>query len=148
LSLPWRPDSLSGKSSTLCSLIRHFSLTMLQALLLLLSENERTSELSKEYRHLFLTPAECLLKGIVFLGTPFQGSLKANQIRPFAKALALVNPFPMNTDILSILKNIPDGTSPLNPISTAASIVMNKHHIQFLVGCETRTMTVGRNPVR
>jgi hypothetical protein len=127
--------------------LRESSLTFLQALLLLLSEDERTSELADEYRHLFLTPAGCLLKGIVFLGTPFQGSLRANQIRPFAKALALVNPFPMNTDILSILKNIPDGTSPLDPISTAASIVMNKKNIQFLVGCETLPMTVGRNPV-
>ena len=123
-------------------------LTVLQALILLLSDNERTRSLAQNYPNLLLSPIGCLVKGIVFLGTPFRGSLKANLITPIVKALAPFNPFPMNPELLENLKSVQDGTSSLDQISDAVNIIMKRHQIDVLVGCETIPVRVlGRQPV-
>jgi hypothetical protein len=125
-------------------------LTYQQALILLLSEDERTTSLATKYRHLFLDQDNtCLLKGIVFLGTPFQGSSKANQISPWIKALAAVNPFPSNPRLVEMLKENNDGSSPLDEISMAANLIIKKHKIDFMIGCETQPIKfTGRSAVR
>lgn len=87
-----------------------------------------------------------MLKGIVFLGTPFHGSAKANQISPFVTALAAINPFPTNPRIVNELKHVPDGSSRLEDISDAANIIMVRHGIEVLVACETQPV-IGPNPV-
>ena len=74
------------------------------------------------------------MKGIVFLGTPFTGSLKANQISPFINGLARINPRPMNCNLIDELRYIKDGSGDLGAISREAKIVMNKYSIEVKSG--------------
>ncbi|MCJ1475668.1 hypothetical protein MMC13_004331 [Lambiella insularis] len=45
-----------------------------------------------------------LVKGNVFMGTPFWGSFTANALNPFVSALDRVNPFPVNSGLVRDLK--------------------------------------------
>ena len=44
-----------------------------------------------------------LVKGVVFMGTPFWGSLNATTLAPFVTALERVNPFPVNSGLVRSL---------------------------------------------
>ena len=118
-------------------------------LAMILSTQPRFSALSRKYKHVLVTDSdECLLKGIVFLGTPFAGSLKANLISPFIKILASVNPRPMGQKLVDDLKYVKDGNGDLASISAAANIVIHKYDIEILIGCETQPVPhTGRGPV-
>ncbi|MCJ1387490.1 hypothetical protein MMC18_000333 [Xylographa bjoerkii] len=45
-----------------------------------------------------------LVKGIIFMGTPFWGSFTATAISPFVSALDRVNPFPLNAGLVRNLR--------------------------------------------
>ncbi|MCJ1383089.1 hypothetical protein MMC17_006202 [Xylographa soralifera] len=50
-----------------------------------------------------------LVKGVIFMGTPFWGSFTATALSPFVSALDRVNPFPLNAGLVKNLKaNSPD----------------------------------------
>ena len=46
-----------------------------------------------EYRDLIVKDGQCLVKGVVFMGTPFRGSGQATLFKPFIKAIRQFNPF-------------------------------------------------------
>ena len=119
----------------------------LQMLILVLSG--RFPEYHEKYKHVLISDGnECYLKGIVFLGTPFRGSMKANQITPFISALSEINPFAMNVSLVRELRNIRDGTGDLQDISMNANIIITTWNIEVLVGCETQPVpSTGRGLV-
>ena len=111
-------------------------LVLCQMLVLILSGDY--PELEQRYQSLLISEhRECFLKGIVFLGTPFKGSMKANTVSPFINALKVINPVAMNANVVRELRHIRDGTGDLADISRAANIIFNKWNIDILVGCET-----------
>lgn len=76
-----------------------------------------------------------MLKGVHFLGTPFQGSLVAEAARPYVNALAKINPYPTNPHLVSALtKNRPD----LATIVSKFRSLQIEWGIQIWVGYETK----------
>lgn len=110
-------------------------------LITLLSNKEEHSDRSSQYNKLLRSAnGDCLVKGIVFLGTPFQGSVRANQAGRLGRVLKKINPLPMNTGILDELKYVRDKQSDLDTISGEANIIIEEQAIEILVGCETLTV--------
>ena len=106
-------------------------------------------DLEANYKHILISEDNiCCLKGVLFLGTPFEGSAKANFVTPFINALSTINPLPMGVNLVKELSSIPDGTGDLKDISQRANIVMTRYKIKVLVAYETQPMTgTGRRPV-
>src|SRR2546429_5241921 len=78
---------------------------------------------------------ECLVKGIVFMGTPFNGTLHANQIRPFLEAFSKLYPHPVNK---RLVRSIQDQALGLSTIRGEFKRIMLANDIKVVVGCETK----------
>ena len=89
------------------------------------------------YRNLFLDGDECLLKGIVFLGTPFAGTGTADLFIPFIKAVRRLNFLSATSDkFLSALST--QQPVDITRMFRQAWSVIRERDIKILVGCEER----------
>ncbi|MCJ1399803.1 hypothetical protein MMC11_003006 [Xylographa trunciseda] len=78
-------------------------LVVSKALILALDDDEEQFAVTDRLR------LKGLVKGIIFMGTPFWGSFTATALSPFVSALDRVNPFPLNAGLVKNLKaNSPD----------------------------------------
>ncbi|MCJ1436336.1 hypothetical protein MMC27_005714 [Xylographa pallens] len=78
-------------------------LVVAKALILALDEDSEQSGVTDRLK------LHGLVKGIIFMGTPFWGSFTATTLSPFVSALDRVNPFPLNAGLVKNLKaNSPD----------------------------------------
>ena len=99
--------------------------------------SERFGEdLPQRSKNVFFRGSESLLKGLVFLGTPFEGSLMANNFLPLIRAVDRINPFPMNRDLISQLRHVKNADGDLSFLSKEASIIFSQNKIEILIGCE------------
>lgn len=90
-----------------------------------------------QYTDLFVKGASTLVKGIVFLGTPFQGSLVASNVDPLVEALSFFNPFPMNRGLVSALSY---GNPDLQDIVSCFKSLQKEQGFEVWIGCETDPM--------
>ena len=83
---------------------------------------------------------ECLLKGIEFLGTPFNGSLIASQVKILVDAVTTLNPYPTNAGLVEALTN---GNPDLADIVGKFHNIQLEMCIRLWIGCESRPKTLG-----
>jgi hypothetical protein len=81
-----------------------------------------------------------LVKGVVFMGTPFWGSFNASTLTPFVTALGSVNPFPMNS---SLLKSLSANSLDLATLVSHFSQITTLHRIEIKIFYESRALTSG-----
>ncbi|KAF2474401.1 uncharacterized protein BDR25DRAFT_340886 [Lindgomyces ingoldianus] len=81
-------------------------LIICQALISCLSTDQGFT-IKQQYKNLFMHNGVCMVKGIVFLGTPFRGSGQANFIYPFVKLLSMQYFWPINQNLVRSLKQRP-----------------------------------------
>ena len=89
------------------------------------------------HRDLFLKDGECLVKGVVFMGTPFRGSGQATLFKPFIKAIRQLNSLTaVNDSFLGAL----NGNQPIEITHTVHQFqsVMNERGIKVIICCEER----------
>jgi hypothetical protein len=108
--------------------------------------------LKDDYKHLFDSSGECLVKGtgpmifracyllmpilgVVFFGTPFQGASQANYTYPFIKALATQCLWPVNRVLVKSLK--PRSVA-LNQIVPRFDRIRKDKRIRLLICYETK----------
>lgn len=91
----------------------------------------------RHHKDLFLKGQECLVKGVTFLGTPFNGSGYADLFGPFIKVIRQLNDFTaMNDSYMNILST----KQPVNltNIINRFHRVVTQRDIQIAIGCEER----------
>ncbi|KAK3172014.1 hypothetical protein OEA41_004098 [Lepraria neglecta] len=111
-------------------------LIVCQALVMALFEDD--GYLNKpEYRDLFVKDGECLVKGVVFMGTPFRGSGQATLFKPFIKAIRQLNLVTaVNDSFLGALNG--DQPIEVTHIVHRFQTVMNAREIKALICCEEK----------
>lgn len=88
-----------------------------------------------EYRDLFVKDGECLVKGVVFMGTPFRGSGQATLFKPFIKAIRQLNLVTaVNDSFLGALNG--DQPVEVTHIVHRFQTVMNAREIKVTICCE------------
>lgn len=95
-----------------------------------------------QYRDLFMDGDECLVKGVCFMGTPFEGSGHANLLAPFVKAVKGLNKWSGTNDVF--LRSLRENNRSIEVptiIHRFKSIVKEKN-MRLLIGCE-ETPVVG-----
>ncbi len=124
---------------------RELSTYDFKALAMALFEDE---DYENRQQGLFLRGDECLVKGICFMGTPFQGSGTANSLTPFVKALAEVNFLTaVNATLVGTLReNYRESVELRNIVQRFKTIAENRS-IRLLIGCESKPV-MGSNLVR
>ena len=90
-----------------------------------------------QYKDLFLKGQECLVKGVTFMGTPFNGSGYANLFGPFIKAIRQLNDF---TAVNDSFVNALNTRQPVDVTKTVNQFysVMRQRNIRLVIGCEER----------
>jgi hypothetical protein len=92
-----------------------------------------------------------LVKGVVFMGTPFWGSLNATTAAPFVTALGNVNPFPGNSALGSInpfpvnstlVKSLSANSLDLATLVSHFSQITATHGIEIKIFYESRPLTL------
>ena len=90
-----------------------------------------------EYRDLFVKDGECLVKGVVFMGTPFRGSGQATLFKPFIKAIRQLNLVTaVNDSFLGALNG--DQPIEVTHIVHRFQTVMNVREIKVIICCEEK----------
>ena len=79
-----------------------------------------------------------LVRGIVFMGTPFWGSFTANALKPFVSALERVNPFPVNS---GLIENLKANSGDLASLVGHFGQLRKQHNIDIRVFYETLPLT-------
>ena len=121
-------------------------LVVCQALIMALFEDE-DFHIKASYQELFLKNGQCIVKGIVFMGTPFRGSGDANILAPFVAAVKGLNVFHAANDtfIKSLKKN--NNSVEVPTIVQRMKTITESQGIKLLIGCE-ETPVVGSKLVR
>lgn len=90
-----------------------------------------------EYRDLFLKDGECLVKGVVFMGTPFRGSGQAALFAPFIKDVRHLNVLSAVNDnfVRALNSNQPIEITQI--VHRFQTIIENKA-VKLVIACETR----------
>ncbi len=88
-----------------------------------------------KYRDLFVRGSECIVKGIVLMGTPLRGSGQATLFTPYIKTIKHLNPFTAMND--NLLKSL----SAHQPIEVSDIVhrfktVIEERKIKLIIGCE------------
>lgn len=90
-----------------------------------------------EYSNLFVKNGECLVKGVVFMGTPFRGSGHATLFKPFIKAIRQLNLVTaVNDSFLGALNA--DQPIEVTNIVHRFQNVMNTKAIKVIICCEEK----------
>ena len=87
------------------------------------------------YRDLFVRESECIVKGIVLMGTPLRGSDQATLFTPYIKAIKQLNIYTAMNDnlIKSLSAHQPMGIS---DIVLRFQTVMEEREIKLVICCE------------
>ncbi len=98
---------------------------------------------NEHFKNLFLQNDNCLVKGLVFMGTPFNGTGTADLFIPFIRTIRQLNVITATNDsFLSALSK----KQPVNidRVVNQALGVIRQRNIMILIGCEERPVTGSR----
>ncbi|KAL2047637.1 hypothetical protein N7G274_000679 [Stereocaulon virgatum] len=111
-------------------------LIVCQALVMALFEDDGYPN-KPEYRNLFVKDGECLIKGVIFMGTPFRGSGQATLFKPFIKAIRQLNLVTaVNDSFLGALNA--DQPIEITLVVHRFQNVMNAKGIKVIICCEEK----------
>ena len=107
-----------------------------QALVMALFQDDNYDN-KQEYQDLFWKGDECLVKGVVFMGTPFRGSGQASLFTPFIRAIRQVNLISaVNDNFLKSLNS--DQPVEVTTIVQRFQRIVQAMEIKLLICCESR----------
>ena len=88
------------------------------------------------YRNLFIHNDECLLKGVVLLGTPLRGSGQANIMTPLVKIIKGLNKFGGTNDAFVKALKEDSGSLDIPKIVQRFKSMITAKKVALLIGCE------------
>ena len=88
-----------------------------------------------KYRDLFVRDSECIVKGIVLMGTPLRGSGHATLFAPYIKIIKQLNHITSTND--SLIKSL-SGNQPIeiSDIVHRLQTVIEEREIELVICCE------------
>ena len=88
-----------------------------------------------KYRDLFVRDSECIVKGIVLMGTPLRGSGHATLFAPYIKIIKQLNQITSTND--SLIKSL-NGKQPIeiSDIVHRFQTVIQEREIELVICCE------------